>query len=76
MISGPHQFSSSIISGHVMEYGGVRENGFLPFRFSLRMGELQPYGSLSKGCAAFWASPSDDALRSNPVSADGSTPMK
>jgi hypothetical protein len=74
--SGPQYFSSSFISGHDSGYGGVREYGFLSFRFCCRMGELHPYGSLSNGFAAFCCSPSVDDFKSKPVDAGGSRPTK
>eukprot|EP00980_Cylindrotheca_fusiformis_P030917 scaffold25626_cov137-Cylindrotheca_fusiformis.AAC.8 len=73
--SGPHQANNSFISGQDIGYGAVREKGFRPSLFCLSTVWLQPYGSVSKGLAAFSNSPFLDSSKSKPVEAGGSTPM-
>ena len=76
MKSGPHHVKRLFISGQVNSYGGVREKGFRPFLFSFNTSVLHPYGSVSKGRAALFNSPSVDSSRLNPVDKSGSTPTK
>jgi hypothetical protein len=76
MSSGPQYFRISLISGQLIPYGAVLAKGLRISRFFFRISEAHPYGSVSKGFAAFSSSPSVASCRSNPSEASGSMPTK
>lgn len=71
---GLHQEIIIFVPQFILTYGGVLWNGFRPFLFSCKTSEWHPYGSFSKGAAAFLSSPSVDRVRSKPVDEGGLTP--